>query len=344
MNLHTEIEKLKISFLEELKHLKASEELEELKIKYLGKKGQVSALMGQLRECPPEEKPKMGKLINDTKEEIQTHLSAALKNIADQEIDKRLKKEDLDVTLPGRKKAMGSFHPSSQIMNRMLDILNGMGFSIQIGPDLDSDYYNFEALNFEEEHPARDMQDTFYVTDSLLMRTHTSNVQVRFMEKNKPPVRVVSPGRAYRNETVSSRSHVFFHQIEGFYVDEHVSFSDLMSTMQEFWSKFWDQKIDMRYRPSYFPFVEPGLEVDISCILCQGQGCRVCKNTGWLEVAGAGMIHPNVLKAGKIDPEVYSGYAWGIGIERTALLYYGINDIRLFTENDLRFLKQFPSP
>ncbi len=344
MTLQADIEKLKKQFLEELKKPTTSVEIEELKVKYLGKKGYFSALMGRLRECSKEEKPKMGKFVNDAKQEVQVYLETALQKILDQEINQRLENENLDVTLPGRKKNMGSFHPISQVSDRMLKICEDMGFSVQIGPDLDSDYYNFEALNFEDDHPARDMQDTFYVTDSLLLRTHTSNVQVRFMENNQPPLRVVSPGRVFRNETVSSRSHVFFHQIEGFYVDKKVSFSDLMATLEEFWSKFWNQKIDVRYRPSYFPFVEPGMEVDVSCVLCKGKGCRVCKNSGWLEVAGAGMIHPNVLKAGKINPEVYSGYAWGIGIDRTAMLYYGINDIRLFTENNLRFLNQFRNP
>lgn len=344
MTLQTNLEKLKKSFLSELKGLKTSAEIDQLKIKYLGKKGEIAGLMSTLRDCSKEEKPKMGKLINDLKEEIQSHLEASLATFSSQEIEKRLEKEKLDVTLPGRTKTMGSLHPISQVTNRMLEICQGMGFSVQIGPDLESDYYNFEALNFEADHPARDMQDTFYVTDNLLMRTHTSNVQVRFMEKCKPPVRVVSPGRVFRNETISSRSHVFFHQVEGFYVDKGVSFADLLATMEDFWSKFWNQKIEMRYRPSYFPFVEPGLEADVSCVLCSGKGCRICKQTGWLEVGGAGMIHPNVLKASNIDPEVYSGYAWGLGIERTAMLYYGITDIRLFTENDLRFLEQFRKP
>ncbi len=344
MTLQTNLEKLKKVFLEELKKLTTSAEIDHLKIKYLGKKGEIAGLMSTLRECSPEEKPQMGKLINDLKEEIQAHLEASLNTFSSQEIEKRLEKEKLDVTLPGRKKAMGSYHPISQVANRMLKVCQQMGFSVQIGPDLESDYYNFEALNFEADHPARDMQDTFYVTDNLLMRTHTSNVQVRFMEQCAPPFRVVSPGRVFRNETISSRSHVFFHQIEGFYVDKGVSFADLLATMEEFWSKFWNQKIEMRYRPSYFPFVEPGLEADVSCVLCSGKGCRICKHTGWLEVVGAGMIHPNVLKASKIDPEVYSGYAWGLGIERTAMLYYGIDDIRLFAENNLRFLDQFRNP
>jgi phenylalanyl-tRNA synthetase alpha chain len=229
----------------------------------------------------------------------------------------------------------------TKMMDKMIEVLISMGFSVQYGPDLESDYYNFEALNFEPDHPARDMQDTFYVSEDKLLRTHTSNVQGRVIEKYNPPIRVVAPGRCFRNETVSARSHVFFHQIEGFYIDENVTFADLLATMDEFWSKVFQQKIKTRYRPSYFPFVEPGMEGDISCIICEGKGCRICKNSGWLEVFGAGMIHPNVLKAGNVDPEKYSGYAWGLGIERLAMLYYGIKDIRLFTQNDMRFLSQF---
>jgi phenylalanyl-tRNA synthetase alpha chain len=217
-----------------------------------------------------------------------------------------------------------------------------MGFSVQLGPDVDTDYYNFGGLNFAPDHPARDMQDTFYLAPAHLLRTHTSNVQVHIMETHAPPIRVIAPGRCFRNEDISARSHVFFHQVEGFYIDKHVTFADLFSTMDEFLAKLFGQKIQTRYRPSYFPFVEPGMEVDIRCISCQGVGCRLCKQTGWLEILGTGLIHPNVLKKGKIDPEVYSGYAWGMGIERITMLLHDIRDIRLFTENDLRFLEQFP--
>ncbi len=213
-----------------------------------------------------------------------------------------------------------------------------MGFSVQYGPDIDSDYYNYEGLNFPPDHPARDMQDTFYITKEMLLRSHTSNTQLRVMENHKPPIRIIAPGTVYRNETISSRSHVFFHQVEGLYIDKNVSFADLFATMDEFWSKLFHTKVKTRFRPSYFPFVEPGLEVDVACTSCNGKGCRLCKQSGWLEICGAGMVHPEVLKNGGIDPEEYSGYAWGMGIERLAMLRYGIKDIRMFTENDMRFL------
>ena len=236
---------------------------------------------------------------------------------------------------------LGRGHPVIETMHRAVDILIGMGFSVRLGPDVDTDYYNFEGLNFAKDHPARDMQDTFYVSTDLLLRTHTSNVQVHTMETHTPPIRIVAPGRCFRNETISARSHVFFHQIEGIYIDRHVTFSDLLATMDEFWSKLFGEKVQTRFRPSYFPFTEPGLEVDVRCTACKGSGCRLCKHSGWLEVCGAGMVHPNVLKKGNIDPEVYSGYAWGMGIERLAILQHGIPDIRYFTQNDVRFLHQF---
>lgn len=341
MPLKSKINNLKKSFLEKLETVKTSKELEELKVHYLGKKGPIQALMLELKNCTPEERPSFGMLINDLKNEVSEHIVATEQSISSEEQIGLFEKQKIDVALPGRKSFLGNSHPVTKMMDKMLDVFINMGFSVQLGPDLDSDYYNFETLNFEKEHPARDMQDTFYVSPEKLLRTQTSNVQVRVMEKCKPPIRVVAPGRCFRNENISSRSHVFFHQIEGFYVDEKVSFADLFSTLEEFWNKLFEKNLKMRYRPSYFPFVEPGLEVDISCFICEGKGCRICKNSGWLEVAGAGMIHPNVLKASNIDPEKYSGYAWGIGIERLAMQYFGINDIRFFTENDMRFLKQF---
>ena len=341
MTLKAKIKSIRLSFLEDLKSAKNSKQLDEIKIKYLGKKGHVAALMVELKNVTKEERPTFGMLINDLKVEITKDIQAALVSFIDIEQKKEFEKQKIDVMLPGRQKFLGNFHPITKKMNKMLDVLVSMGFSVQYGPDLESDYYNFETLNFEKDHPARDMQDTFYLTTEKLLRTHTSNVQGRVMEKYNPPIRVVAPGRCFRNETVSARSHVFFHQIEGFYIDEDVTFADLLATMDEFWSKVFESDVKTRYRPSYFPFVEPGMEGDISCIICEGKGCRICKNSGWLEVFGAGMIHPNVLKAGDIDPEKYTGYAWGLGIERLAMLYYGIKDIRFFTENDMRFLSQF---
>jgi phenylalanyl-tRNA synthetase alpha chain len=226
-------------------------------------------------------------------------------------------------------------------MNEVLDVLSSMGFSVQYGPDIESDYYNFEALNFSKDHPARDMQDTFYLAPDVLLRTHTTNAQVRIMEKTGLPIRVAMPGRAFRNETVTARSHIFFHQVDGLYIDKNVTFCDLLSTLEEFFFKLFKKKIETRFRTSYFPFVEPGMEADVRCIICEGGGCPVCKFTGWLEVLGAGMVHPNVLKAGGIDPEEYSGYAWGMGLERLVMVRHGIKDIRAFSENHLKFLRQF---
>lgn len=341
-SLHEQIGELRSHFMSELQEASHSKDLENLKVKYLGKKGPIQALMLSLKNCTPEERPQFGKIINDLKEELALHCENSLSRLKTTELNERLKEEWLDATLPGRKERKGRLHPITQAMNRIIDILIGMGFSVQLGPDVDSDYYNFGGLNFAPDHPARDMQDTFYLSPELLLRTHTSNVQVHAMEDFSLPIRIIAPGRCFRNEDISARSHVFFHQVEGFYIDKGVTFADLFATMDEFLSKLLGEKVETRYRPSYFPFVEPGLEVDVRCIGCKGAGCRICKHTGWLEILGAGMVHPNVLKKGGIDPEEYSGYAWGMGVERLTMLLHDIKDIRQFTENDLRFLEQFP--
>jgi phenylalanyl-tRNA synthetase alpha chain len=342
MSLPDQIGQLRTYFIRELRDASSSKELEELKVKYLGKKGPIQSLMLELKSCSAEERPHLGKLINDLKEEFVSHCANSLSRLKGEEMAAAFEKEWLDATLPGRRPFLGRIHPINQMIQRIVEILIGMGFSVQYGPDVDLDFYNFEGLNFSPDHPARDMQDTFYLGEGLLLRTHTSNVQVHTMETFSPPLRIVAPGRAFRNEDISTRSHVFFHQIEGFYIDKEVSFADLFSTMDEFLSKLLGKQAETRFRPSYFPFVEPGVEVDVRCTACKGSGCRVCKHTGWLEILGAGLIHPNVLKKGKIDPEVYSGYAWGMGIERLAMLHFDIPDIRFFTENDIRFLSQFP--
>jgi len=341
MSLSDQIETLRLQFIEELKETSSSKDLESLKVKYLGKKGPVANLMIELKNCTAEERPLLGKVINQLKEELSSHCDNSLARIKTEEYEAQFAREWVDYALPGRKKNLGRMHPVTQMLNRLLDILVGMGFSVQLGPDVDTDYYNFEGLNFAPDHPARDMQDTFYFSPDLLLRTHTSNVQVHIMEKEAPPIRIVAPGRCFRNENISARSHVFFHQVEGIYIDKGVSFADLMATMEEFISKLLGEKVEARFRPSYFPFVEPGVEVDVRCTRCKGEGCRICKHTGWLEILGAGMVHPNVLKEANIDPEVYTGYAWGIGIERLAINFYDIPDIRMFTDNDLRFLEQF---
>lgn len=342
MSIREQIGALRSSFIQELKDSTTVKDLDALKTKYLGKKGSVQALMMGLKDCSSEERPHIGKLINDLKEELVSHCDHSLERLQKDEMDIRLQKEAIDPTLPGRSQFLGREHPIQQMMDRVIDILVGMGFSVQYGPDVDTEYYNFEGLNFAPDHPARDMQDTFYLEHNFLLRTHTSNVQVHAMEKYTPPIRVIAPGRCFRNEDISARSHVFFHQIEGFYIDRGVTFADLMTTMTNFIHKLFGEKVETRFRPSFFPFVEPGMEVDVRCTSCKGAGCRLCKHTGWLEILGSGMIHPNVLKKGNIDPEEYSGYAWGMGIERLVILQAGIPDIRLFTQNDVRFLAQFP--
>jgi phenylalanyl-tRNA synthetase alpha chain len=342
MSLAEQLGALRLQFLEALKGASSSRDLENLKVRYFGKKGALSALMLDLKHCTPEERPQMGKLVNDLKGELAAHCDATLSRLKKEEMELQIEKEWIDTTLPGRRQSLGKAHPITQILDRVLDILKGMGFAIRLGPDVDTDYYNFEGLNFAPDHPARDMQDTFYIAEELLLRTHTSNVQVHVMEGYAPPIRIAAPGRCFRNENISARSHVFFHQVEGIYIDQHVTFADLMATTEEFLTRLLGEKVEARFRPSYFPFVEPGLEVDVRCTTCRGNGCRLCKHTGWLEVLGAGMIHPNVLRKAKIDPELYTGYAWGMGIERLAMNFYDIRDIRIFTGNDLRFLEQFP--
>ncbi len=332
---------LRKQFQSDLSSVKHSKDVEQLKVKYLGKKGPIAELMLHLRDCTPEERPRLGKWINELKEEVSLLATQAFEGLTLAELSERIQEEKLDITLPGRRDFLSHKHIITRMRDEAIEILSGMGFTVQYGPDIDSDYYNYEGLNFPPHHPARDMQDTFYISPTMLLRSHTSNTQLRVLESHKPPIRIIAPGTVYRNENISARSHVFFHQIEGLYVDKNVSFADLFATMNEFWSKVFKAPVESRFRPSYFPFVEPGLEVDLKCTNCHGSGCGLCKHTGWLEVCGAGMVHPEVLKNGGIDPEIYSGYAWGMGLERLAMLRYGLRDIRLFTQNDQRFLDQF---
>lgn len=335
------IEELREQFLQQLNQAKSTQDLEHVKVRFLGKKGPIQQLMQMLRDVEPAQRPLVGKQINDLKEFMTSQCEQLEVELTAREEQQQLAHETLDVTLPGRRRYGGRKHPLTQAMDRIIAILVGLGFSVQYGPDVDTDYYNFEVLNFPPDHPARDMQDTFYISPHVLLRTHTSNIQARVMEMNKPPIRIIAPGKVYRNETITARSHVFFHQVEAVYIDKHVTFADLFATLDDFLSKLFKQNIATRYRPSYFPFVEPGVEVDISCLVCQGKGCSLCKHSGWVEVAGAGMIHPEVLRNGGIDAEQYTGFAWGMGLERLVMMLRGIQDIRLFTENDLRFLNQF---
>jgi phenylalanyl-tRNA synthetase alpha chain len=315
--------------------------VEEFRIKWLSTKGIVKTLMGEMKNVPADKKKEFGQLMNDFKKFTEEHYESLKTSVSVTET----MDSEIDLTLPGNSIPLGSRHPVSLMKNRMIEIFQRLGFAVAEGPEIEDDWHNFTALNISEFHPARDMQDTFYVQQNpdWLLRTHTSNVQIREMEKGKLPIRVICPGRVYRNETVSARSHCFFHQVEGLYVDENVSFADLKQTLYFFVKEMYGAEVKIRFRPSYFPFTEPSAEMDISCTLCKGEGCSVCKYTGWLEILGCGMVHPLVLQNCNIDPNKYTGFAFGLGIERPALLKYGINDIRLFSENDVRFLKQFIS-
>lgn len=335
------IDRIRRELQSELLSAASSKDIENIKVKYLGRKGSVQDLMKGLRDLSSDERPLMGKLINDLKEEVTLACDKILENFARKEQEASLANETIDTTLPGRREHLGRQHLLFKVLEKAINILSEMGFSVQTGPHIVSDYYNFESLNFPDDHPARDMQDTFYITDSLLLRTQMTSLQCSIMEKHAPPIRVQMPGKTYRNETVSVRSHVFFHQIDVLYIDEGVTFADLLATKEEFLHRFFSPDIKWRCRPSYFPFVEPGMEIDVSCLSCEGSGCPICKHTGWLEIAGAGMVHPNVLRNGGIDAEKYSGFAWGMGIDRLVMLLHGVSDIRLFTQNDMRFLAQF---
>ena len=320
--------------------------VEEFRIKWLGTKGLLKNLMTELKNVPNEKKKEFGQLMNEFKLLVESKYESLKESTGNTGSGGQLTGGDqIDLTLPGDPMPLGSRHPISLMTNRIINIFQRLGFAVAEGPEIEDDWHNFTALNLPEHHPARDMQDTFYVQQNpdWLLRTHTSNIQVREMEKGKLPIRIICPGRVYRNETVNARSHCFFHQVEGLYIDENVSFADLKQTLYFFAREMYGHDVKIRFRPSYFPFTEPSAEMDISCLLCHGEGCVVCKKTGWLEILGSGMVHPNVLQNCGIDPNKYTGFAFGMGIERPALLKYGINDIRLFSENDLRFLKQFTS-
>ena len=326
---------------EEIKGLIATseQEAEELRIKYLSKKGLVSQLFGDFRHVPNEKKREVGQLLNTLKT-LATDKINALKSTAE---TSAASSNDLDLTLPSTPIELGSRHPLSVVKNEIIDIFTRLGFNISEGPEVEDDWHVFSALNFPKEHPARDMQDTFFIEKNpdILLRTHTSSVQVRVMENEQPPIRTISPGRVFRNEAISARAHCIFHQVEGLYIDKDVSFADLKQTLLYFAKEMFGEETKIRLRPSYFPFTEPSAEMDVTCNLCGGKGCNVCKYTGWLEILGCGMVDPNVLKSNNIDPEEYTGFAFGMGIERIAMLKFGINDLRMFFENDVRFLKQF---
>lgn len=315
-------------------------ELEQVRVRYLGKKGELTRMLRGMGQLDPKERPRIGQLVNTARDELERALELRREELATAQLEERLRKETIDVTLPGRIGWRGHVHPITQVIAEVKRIASGLGFQVVEGPEVETDFFNFEALNVPPDHPARDMQDTFYITDDLLLRTQTSPVQIRTMLAQAPPVRIIAPGRVYRVDADVTHSPMF-HQIEGLYVDKAVTFADLKGTLAAMARELFGHERAVRFRPSYFPFTEPSAEMDIECIMCGGDGCRVCAQEGWLEILGSGMVHPRVLEMVDIDPEQWSGFAFGMGVERIAMLRFGIDDIRLLFENDVRFLRQF---
>jgi len=318
-------------------------ELNDIRVKILGKKGELTALMRSMGTVAQEERPRIGKIVNEARAELEELLAKKSEEIAQRVLAAKIDAEQIDVTLPGRTMQIGHLHPLTITLNRIKKIFLQMGFTVEEGPEIETDYYNFEALNLPKDHPARDMQDSFYITEDILLRSQTSPVQARTMQKNKPnaPIRMIAPGRVYRRDSYDATHSPMFTQVEGLVIDKDISFADLKGTLELCLHELFDADAKVRFRPSFFPFTEPSTEVDISCSACHGAGCRVCKGTGWLEILGAGMVHPNVLRMSGYDPNVVSGFAFGMGVERIAMLAYGVDDLRLFYDNDVRFLHQF---
>ena len=327
--------------LEVISKATTSDALEELRIKYLGKKGELTTILRSMGSLSKEERPVMGKLVNDVKKKVEAKLDETVKAIKEKEKQAKLANEVIDVTLPGRKQVLGNKHPVELTLEKMKDIFISMGFSIEDGPEVELDYYNFEALNIPKNHPARSEQDTFYINDNLVLRTQTSGVQVRTMENQEPPIKMISPGKVYRSDALDPTHSPIFHQMEGLVIGEGVTFADLKGTLELFCKKMFGDKVKTKFRPHHFPFTEPSAEMDATCFVCGGKGCNVCKGSGWIELLGCGMVHPNVLRNGGIDPEKYSGFAFGFGVDRMVMLSYGLDDIRLLYESDMRFLNQF---
>jgi phenylalanyl-tRNA synthetase alpha chain len=338
--MREQLEQLRNGALQAIGSASSVEQLQDIRISMLGRKGELTALMKGLGSLSASERPIVGQLVNTVRDEIESALGAAIKSAQEDVIAARLQSERIDTSLPGRHPQKGTKHPVTLVIEEICSIFAGLGFAVAEGPEIEHDWYNFEALNFPPEHPARDMQDTFFVENDMLLRTHTSPVQIRTMLKQKPPVRIIAPGTVYRCDSDATHSPMF-HQIEGLMVDSKVTFGDLKGILTVFTNQLFGQKTGVRLRPSYFPFTEPSAEVDIACVICGGKGCRVCKNSGWLEILGAGMVDPEVYRHVQYDPENISGFAFGMGIERIAMLKYGISDMRLLFENDVRFLRQF---
>ncbi|HBD95914.1 MAG: phenylalanine--tRNA ligase subunit alpha [Spirochaetes bacterium GWF1_31_7] len=336
------IDKIKATAIELISKALSTKELEEIRVNFLGKKGELTSVLKTLGSLSVEDRPKAGALVNEAKNSIEQILDETISNIKNKELNTLFLNEKIDITLPGRRGNKGSKHPLRKVLEEIEEIFLGLGFSIEEGPEIDTDFNTFKALNFQDDHPARDSQDTLYVNKDILFRTHTSPVQIRTMNKMHPePVRIICPGRVYRRDAIDPTHSPQFHQVEGLIVDKDVQFSDLIGTLEIFAKKLFGETKKIRVRPSFFPFTEPSAEVDVTCIFCDGKGCGFCKHTGWLEVLGAGAVHPNVLRMSGYDPEIYTGFAFGMGLDRITALKYRVNDIRYFFENDIRFLKQF---
>ena len=336
-----EIAKLKETSIEEIKRCDKQEELNNLKIKYLGKKGELTKILRKMGSLSPEERPAVGSLVNEIRDELNNLIEEKEKEFKKQELLRKLETENIDVTEPSKKNDIGSLHPITQTIQEVEEIFLGMGYEIADGPEVEKAIYNFDKLNTPPDHPARDIQDTFYITDDIVLRSQTSPVQARVMENKKPPIKIICPGAVYRSDSVDATHSPVFHQVEGLVVDKKISMTDLKGTLEMFAKKCLGENTKIRFRPHHFPFTEPSAEADVSCFVCGGKGCRVCKGEGWIELLGCGMVHPNVLRNCGIDPEEYSGFAFGFGVERIAMAKFGIDDMRLLFENDVRFLKQF---
>ena len=336
-----QLQNIKVQAQQALEKVSTMQELENIRIKYLGKKGELTGVLRGMGGLSAEERPIIGQMANQIRSEIEQTLEKTKESIIRKEKQNQLGAEVIDVTMPGKRKKLGKRHPLTSVLDEIKDIFIGMGFEIAEGPEVELDYYNFEALNIPKNHPARDTQDTFYINDNIVLRTQTSPVQIRVMENEKPPIRVISPGRVYRSDAVDATHSPVFHQIEGLVVDKNVTMGDLKGTLEIFAKRMYGEQSKVRFRPHHFPFTEPSAEMDVSCFVCGGTGCRICKGEGWIEILGAGMVHPKVLKTCGIDPEIYSGFAFGMGLERIVMRKYDIDDLRVFFENDVRFLNQF---
>lgn len=336
-----QLENIRLAATEALNAAASLEELDTIRVQYLGKKGELTAVLKQMGGLSAEERPVIGQIANEIREYITEQIEIKTKELKAAAQEKQLLSETIDVTLPGKKTALGHKHPLSVVLDEVKEIFIGMGFDIAEGPEVEWDHYNFEALNIPKDHPARDTQDTFYITENMLLRTQTSPVQIRVMEKTQPPIRVIAPGRVFRSDAVDATHSPLFHQIEGLVVDEGVTMGDLKGTLETFARKLYGDDTKIRLRPHHFPFTEPSCEIDISCFKCGGVGCPMCKGEGWIEILGGGMVHPKVLKNGGVDPDKYSGFAFGIGLERIVMFRFGLDDMRMLYENDMRFLEQF---